>query len=169
MDAVSKILAHDTWATSDGVLEVGPFVLRFRTPVVRASETGNHVHRLIVCWPYADEGDGAMPDGSDVEAMSVFEDSLCDAWEQDALALLAAVLTFDGARQWVFYTRDVSACGERLNLMPQEEEPYPIELTAADDPDWSYLRDQILGTVNWKASQDEWERALADRGGHSDA
>ena len=56
--------------------------------------------------------------------MRVFEDRLCDAWEHDAIAVLTAVLTFDGARQWVFYTADTEQCGSRLNAMPQEQERY---------------------------------------------
>jgi hypothetical protein len=85
-----------------------------------------------------------MPDNFESEAMGEFEDRLCAALEADAHAYLAAVLTFDGARQWVFYTDDVAECGRRLEAMPQNEQPYPIELDAFDDPDWSYLRKQLL-------------------------
>jgi hypothetical protein len=79
--------------------------------------------------------------------MEVFENRLVPALEGDALAALVAVLTFDGARQWVFYTSDVKACGGRLEAMPQERDPYPIELDAFADPEWGYLRDQILAGV----------------------
>jgi hypothetical protein len=44
--------------------------------------------------------------------------------------------------------------------MPQEEEPYPIELTTRDDPDGSYLHDEILKTVDWQQHQCAWEQAL---------
>lgn len=145
------------------MLDTGPFVIRFRTPVVQPGQAGDHRRRLIVCWPYADEDSGAMPSPSDSEAMEVFENRLCDAWERDALAVLAAVLTFDGARQWVFYTGDIEECGERLHAMPQESEPYPIELTTEEDPDWSYLREQILGSVSWESHQAQWERELRAR------
>jgi hypothetical protein len=101
-----------------------------------------------------------MPTQSDSDAMAAFENRLCAALEHDGLAFLAAALTFDGARQWVFYTDDVAECRERLNVMPQETEPYPIELTTAKDSDWQYLREQILGCVNWEPHQAEWERAL---------
>jgi hypothetical protein len=50
----------------------------------------------------------------------------------------------------VFYTRDVRECGKRLEAMPQETEPYPLELTTEDDPEWRYLRDEILKQVPWK-------------------
>jgi hypothetical protein len=103
-----------------------------------------------------------MPDEPTSAAMVSFERRLANAWEDDCLAVLTAVLTFDGARQWVYYTKDVPECGRRLNSMPQEPEPYPIELTAEQDPDWSYLRDQILARVNWQDHQDDWRRALGN-------
>lgn len=95
--------------------------------------------------------------------MDVFETRLRTAWEHDALAMLAATLTFDGACQWVFYTDDVDECHSRLHAMPQERERYPIELTAAEDPDWDYLRDQVLGHFDWEAHQVRWERQMVEQ------
>jgi hypothetical protein len=119
-------------------------MIRYRTPVLQPNETGTFARCLRVLWPYAPEGSGAMPSAADSEQMKVFEDRLCYALEHDVHAALAAVLTFDGARQWVFYTSDVPTCGRRLAAMPQEAERYPIELDAFDDPEWDYLREQVL-------------------------
>jgi hypothetical protein len=99
---------------------------------------------LRVVWIYADEGLGFMPDGTELLRMEQFEDRLCDTWEASGNAILTAVLTLDGAKQFVFYAQDVSQCSELLNRMPQEEQPYPIELDAQNDPDFSYLRNKIV-------------------------
>ena len=164
MDRVSQVLRHDAWAGSDGIRNGIPFIIRFRIPVVLPDEGGSHDQKLAVLWGYADEGSGDMPDESESEAMGTFENRLCSAWENDALAFLAAVLTYDGARQWVFYTRDVAECGRRLHEMPQEQDPYPIELTTEPDPRWEYLHEQILRTVSWREHQETWEKALRDGG-----
>ncbi len=163
MNVVDRLLKPDRWAGASGEREAGPFILRFRTPVLDSTETGDHVNQLLVVWPYADEGAGALPSGEEQERMGVFEDRLCEAWERDGLAALTAVLTFDGARQWVFYASDVETCGIRLNDMPQETEPYPIELTTEPDPGWDYLRKQILALAGWQENQAEWRREFGDR------
>lgn len=160
LNKIEELLAHDSWAASSGERGGAPFVLRFRTPVIAPGDVVSHRSLLQVVWIYADEDSGAMPTDDDSVQMEVFENRLVEAWEHDALAFLAAVLTFDGARQWVFYTHDVATCGQRLDEMPQEEEPYPIELTTRDDPDGSYLRDEILKTVDWQQHQSAWEQAL---------
>ncbi|MEM7261737.1 MAG: DUF695 domain-containing protein [Planctomycetota bacterium] len=160
MSKVLQVLERDMWAGADGEDEAGPFLLRFRTPVIGADETGDHQHNLTVLWPYADEDRLELPEDDVSEAMNLFEDRLCAAWEEDGLAFLAAVLTFDGARQWVFYTRDVEECGKRLEAMSHEEEQYPIELNSTEDPRWEYVREDILGAIGWQEHQADWEAAL---------
>lgn len=140
---VVEALRADKWSVAEVTTESGRALLRYRTPVLAASEADGYVRVLRVLWPYADEGSGEMPDQACSDAMAQFENRLCPALELDAHAYLAAVLTSDGARQWVFYTDDVAECGRRLEAMPQNEEPYPIELDAFDDPDWSYLHNLL--------------------------
>ncbi len=160
MSELLEILKHDSWAGSSSENGSNPFILRWRTPVVEASDVGEYIHLLNIVWPYAEENNHEMPDESISEAMEIFENRLIDAWEHDGNAILTAVLTYDGARQWVFYTKNVNECGERLVNMPQETEPYPIELTTEEDPEASYLRRRILGNINWQDYQSEWEEGL---------
>jgi hypothetical protein len=144
---VSAVLAADKWALAKASAETAPLVLRYRTPILGPDGVDGYHRVLRILWPYAAEDSGAMPATAVSEDMGQFEDRLCDVLEIDAHAFLAAVLTFDGARQWVFYTADVGECGRRLEGMPQNDEPYPIEIDAFDDPTWQYLRTQILKRV----------------------
>lgn len=144
--AVLALLRGDEWTVVEGKASTNPYVLRYRTPVLGPSQVGEFTRLLRCVWAYAPPESGAMPSQAESAAMSVFEQRLCTAWESDGAALLTAVLTFDGARQWVFYTPNAAECGRRLNAMPQEAEPYPIELDASDDPSWSYLREQVIGS-----------------------
>jgi hypothetical protein len=144
---IVELLDGDEWAAVKGKAENGPFVLRYRTPILAPSDTKGYGRVLKIVWAYANENTRAMPTSEESKRMAQFENRFCDAVEQDALAILTAVLTFDGARQWVFYTRDVQECGVRLNEMPQDDEPYPLELTTEQDPQWTYLREEVLRKV----------------------
>ncbi len=145
---VQQLVADDTWTLAEGEADTGPYILRFRQPVLKDPETSGYDRCLRIVWIYADENSGALPDDGDSSAMASFEDRVCEALELDLLGALVAVLTFDGARQWVFYTFDVAECGKRINQMPQDENRYPIELDAFIDPEWSYLRTEILARVD---------------------
>ena len=145
--SVYAVLTADTWALAKASAEAGPLVLRYRTPILGPDGVEGYNRVLRILWPYEAEHSGAMPSTNDSADMEQFEDRLCDVLEIDAHAFLAAVLTFDGARQWVFYTSDIGECGRRLEGMPQNAEPYPIQIDAFDDPTWQYLRTQILKRV----------------------
>lgn len=141
---VRETQLHDQWSMGEIWNDKITGLCRWRTPVLAPPDVNGYDRVLKVVWIYADENTGAMPSYEQSEQMSVFENRLCAAWEHDGHAYLAAVLTFDGARQWVFYTFDVPECGRRLHGMPQEAERYPIELITELDPEWSWLRHQIL-------------------------
>ncbi|WP_299397805.1 DUF695 domain-containing protein [Pelagibius sp.] len=145
---VASLIERDEWKGIAVEKKQGPGLLRWRVPVLQPGDGDSHPTLIQVVWPYAEQGSAAMPSDQLFEELRVFEDRLCAAWEQDALAVLTAVLTFDGAKQWVFYTNDVQACTRRLNEMPQVEQPYPIEVTARPDGTWAFLRDEILRTVD---------------------
>jgi hypothetical protein len=130
--------------------ESGPALIRFRTPVLGGTEVPGYPWMLAVLWAYAEPDTGALPSREAMEEMETFENRICEAFERDAQAVLVAVLTFDGARQWVFYTSDIDECGARLSAMPHEDKPYPIELEAREDPQWLYLREEILAQVDFE-------------------
>ncbi|MDJ0970873.1 MAG: DUF695 domain-containing protein [Kiloniellales bacterium] len=147
-DRIRELVEKDVWALAEAHSAQGPMLKRFRTPILQPVDITSHRRVLRILWIYAEEGTGEMPSSEDSDRMEKFENLTCDALEKDHLAVLTAVVTFDGARQWVWYTSDVPACGQRINEMPQEEERYPIELDAFDDPDWGYLRNTILGSID---------------------
>lgn len=147
------------WAFIAGKVEAGTFTVRFRKPDLWPEDTGIYSHRLTVTWPYAEGGTGAMPDDADDKAMRVFEERLIKAWEHDYTALLTAVVTFDGTRQWIFYARDVDECRKRIGEMQQEVKSYLIELITDEDPAWRYLK-SILFLVPWEGYQEEWQKSL---------
>ena len=150
MNPVLEMMKADQCQLVEITTETGPALIRYRVPVLGGVEVPSHPWRLVILWAYAEDGLGALPSPEAIKEMEIFENRICEAFETDAMAVLVAVLTFDGARQWVFYTSNVEECGERLEAMPQEAEPYPIELEACEDPKWLYLREEILLQVDFE-------------------
>ena len=160
MTMIEKLINYDRWASAEGVWADLPFFLRFRTPILEPSEIGSHIHRVDILWPYAELNTGIPPSHEDSEAMDIFENRLVETLESNVTAVLTAVLIFDGAREWIFYTNDIEECVRLINEMPQDAEPYPIEVTTVKDEKWSFLRDKILGVSDYKKYQEEWRAAF---------
>src|SRR5437879_4321345 len=104
-----ELITADRWALAESAGRAGVALIRFRTPVLHLDQVGGYPRCLRIVWAYADEGSGAHPDAATTDQLQVFENRVVNALENDALAVLTAVLTFDGARQWVFYTADIPA------------------------------------------------------------
>ena len=113
--AVLELLRSDRWALAEVATSIGPGLIRFRTPVLSGRRRPGYGRALKVVWAYAAEGSGALPSDGDSARMSDFEDRLCEVVEHDAQAVLVAILIFDGARQWVFYTDDAREFLVRLD------------------------------------------------------
>lgn len=132
---------------ADGVAREGKFLLRFRAPVLRANETAGYPTRVAVLWRYAAAGKGTLPMADVGETMGAFEDAVCLALEPDGLAVLAAVLTFDGARQWELYARDGGECTERIRAVATAQGAGSIDVVLSDDPEWAHVRGDLIGKL----------------------
>src|SRR5438874_5331996 len=145
MLAIEEILRDDRWSLAEGHFDTGLCLVRFRTEVPSADATGDHTRLISIEWAYAEEGSGELPDEPTQAEMLQFENDLRDSVQKDALAILMAVVTFEGIRQWVFYTRDEPNFMKRLSLIPHHgRERFPIKIGTSDDAEWSYLRNEIL-------------------------
>lgn len=141
---IIEIIAKDKWAVADGTHKNLPLIIRFRNEFHKNKpDISGHPHLIQVIWPYESDASG-MPSENSSKQMEVFENRLVKAVETDGSAVLVAVITKSGTREWVFYSGSVDEFGNRLANMPQEKERYPIEITTEPDPEWSFLYSNIL-------------------------
>lgn len=96
-------------------------------------------HRLNVFWRMTEFSPNGMPELAESDRMRVFEDRLVEATEPDHQTVLSLVVTGKGQREYVFHTRRVDEFLRRLTGMPQESEPYPIEIHRTEDSTWEYV------------------------------
>lgn len=152
MSAIEQFLRDDRWSLGEGHFDTGLALVRFRKGAPAADATGDYTRLISIEWPYAEEGSGELPEEATQAEMLQFENDLRDSVQKDALAILMAVVTFEGVRQWVFYTCDEPAFMERLSMLPhQGRERFPIKIGTSDDPTWAYLREEVFGPMRLDA------------------
>jgi hypothetical protein len=78
-----------------------------------------------------------MPFKEEHERMDALEDALAPSLYEDNLATLALVSTGENLREWTYYVRSEDEFMARLNHALAGEEPFPIEIHTASDPEWS--------------------------------
>ena len=144
--SLETIVKDDRWAVAEGMHNEKPLLIRFRNELQERPDVSAYPKLVKVVWSYSG-GRTGLPDKSTDENMERFENHLVKAVEPVRIGVLVAVVTNDGTRKWVFYVSNVSAFGRALNDMPQEREPYPIQITAEDDPAWSFLYENIISGI----------------------
>ncbi len=151
---VQEAVTRDQWAVAEGEDTDRPLVVRFRSELRQVEDVSGYPQLLLVNWSYEGDEQG-MPKDEDLNGIDDFEDMLTDALEKDFHSALVCVITNEGSRQWVFYTSNVDEAAVRINALPQQATPYPIELLADDDEEWIYFKDNILGECDAAESSEE--------------
>jgi len=130
------------WTIAEGHTGEYPFQVRFRS--IPADLPRSHFpQRLNIFWSMSEPDDRGYPSSEELVRLHAFEDRLVAAVEGDDFSVLCVVLTGRGEREFVFYTPDPQEFVQRLTQMPQEDEPYPIEIHANDDEDWEYYENEV--------------------------
>lgn len=133
----------DTWTFAEGTSRDVPRLIRIRENLNPAAWELALPHVLRITWTMRGTTERGLPSDDETKTLQSFENELVPRVERDARAVLVAVITEAGKRHWYFYLRDVDAFSEELHKMPQQEEPYPIELTIDRDERWALFRELI--------------------------
>jgi hypothetical protein len=141
---IPEIVKKDEWLLATGVSGGRAVLIRFRQGFREASDLTGYPELLEITWTYKDEHASGMPNAEEASESQQFENFLCDFLECDFLAALTSVVITAGTIRWILYTGDVEECSKRIEAIPQKSEPYPINLATDTDPEWKYLREEVL-------------------------
>ena len=99
----------NNWFTSVTEGEGGTMVIVCgRDEIDAFMASGKFGERVEITWPYVRTANG-MPDEAEAKRMEEPQEALQKAMEKDKLSILTGVYTGDGARTWIFYTRNIPA------------------------------------------------------------
>jgi len=126
------------WAVAQGRTDAYSFQVRYRCFPADFPKSDYPV-RLNLFWEMEHPLEDGMASSTDITLMQTFEERLVRTSELRGAAILAAVLTGRGEREFVFHVQDAGDFLPCLNDMPLEARPYPIKIFSSDDLDWEYL------------------------------
>lgn len=134
---VDPVTFEDRWFVAEGSFQDKPVIMRVRGHLKHLVGHWRYPRRMTVKWTIEHEIAAGLPSGGELERMTGFEERLLDALEDDVQAIAIAVVTFDGAREWIFYTSNLDESLDRINRTFANEPPYPIEVIYVEDPSWA--------------------------------
>ena len=98
-------------------------------------ESGKYIYRVDVRWDYNSLPDG-MPEEEDSKIMGEVTDALTEAFKKDKVAVMTGIYTGEGAREWIFYTKNLKIFSIVFNRALEDIQTIPIVIEASEDAGW---------------------------------
>lgn len=113
-----------------------PLIFRIRETAPAFATKATFPKLLAVTWQFDPDTNNGMPLQGTVERMQQFEDLLEPVFANARQAFLTVVVTGNGVREWQWYAKDPDAVMKLVNETLGELDPFPVEFSFQDDPDW---------------------------------
>jgi len=140
MGSVNGIPSDGKWFLAKGKTSM----IRARQDLLPAVLGAGLNERVVVSWQCRNPLSSGLPSNTDYAEIKEFEALIVRFLEEGAL--LAFVLTEEGAVNMNFYTSDTGWFVERINEALEDKPVQPIELSTESDPDWSEYRAMLEAT-----------------------
>jgi hypothetical protein len=126
----------DRWSIATGEDNGKVVIFRIRKQAPTFATKAAFPHMLAVSWQFESPNAQGMPSSEDAERMSELEDLLEAALEGVRQAFLTVIATGNGVREWQWYARDPKRLMEQVNKALGHREPFPVQFSFQEDPDW---------------------------------
>lgn len=136
----------DDSTSGDFLVAVGndagqPVTFRVRNRFPTTLEPAKYTHLIAIFWKYEPINGTGIPAPDLHQAMNEFEDVLTSSLQTPGQAIMTAVVTGTGVREWQWYSRDPDETLALLNAALEGKEIPPVEFAGDPDPTWeSYKR-----------------------------
>ena len=124
-----------------------PVILRIRNQPPPFAEQMSFPHLLAIAWSFDPELANGMPVPEEAGRMAELEDLLERGLEAAQEAFLTVAVTGNGVREWQWYARNPDDAMQLLNKTLGHLDPFPIEISVQDDPEWEGYNGFIRLTV----------------------
>ena len=132
MNALAQVWATATSThQTNGRVIVFRYIKDFRPGFTKTTQPV----RVILAWKY--QSDKGMPALAERQRMDAMEDALEPVLGKDNFATLALVSTGENLREWTYYVKSEGEFMAHLNRALSGKPPFPIEVHADTDPQWT--------------------------------
>ena len=131
------------WTMVEGLVDQVPFSLRHRD-FSSLFPVKVYPYRVSLTWTMTRTSINGLGSRAEIAFMQVFEKVVLDLVEKDRHAILSLVISSKNEREFVFHTKEHNEFLKRLALLPQLDDPFPVQVQSFDDENWLYDKQQFL-------------------------
>lgn len=126
----------DDWTLARGVRDGYPMVLRIANAYLGLGGVPGYENRIIVGTQLREPTASGLPGKSEGDDLEAFELTLCETLESENESLCVLVITNQGFRDFIFYSRDPKAAEQKLIMAKPRLKSHRFQVSVERDVDW---------------------------------
>ena len=127
---------QDEWLVARGERDGFPMIIRMASAYRGTGPLPGYDHHIIVAANLRSPNPAGFPSTKEGDDLQRFEQSLCAAVEVDNETLCVLVITNQGIRDFIFYTRNPDGAKAKLDAALPGLMGFKFEVTIEPDNDW---------------------------------
>jgi hypothetical protein len=124
------------WLLAQGERDGFPMIVRMAAAWTRLAPVPGFDHHVIVSVRYPHPRANGLPSSEDTDVLESIENQLCGLLEADHESHCVLVITNNGLRDFIFYTRAVEGVQRKLETAGRLFQGFPVELVIEPDDQW---------------------------------
>jgi hypothetical protein len=131
----AQSVADDQWTVAQAETNGKPLLIRYRSERPQVVEASAFPFLLSATWTYQ-ANEAGLPASEEIQLMDQFEDAVASALEASQTAYLMVILTGNGERAWLWYTRGEAEAMRQVNQALKGHKQYPVQFSVQEDRGW---------------------------------
>lgn len=138
---------EETWAAGQTVQDGKPMVVRVNVVLHAVGPLPQFPIEVVITARFEEPDARGLPGPAESAALDAFEAFAVQALSKDDLSKFAAVVTYDGMRDYFFYSRSDPVVADRLKAVVDHRGSAMTGASAQEEPEWATLRSFAEGIV----------------------
>lgn len=124
------------WSVANGQNNGRIMIVRSNTGYREFGSLQDYEHQVGIAVPLRQAEATGLPSAAEGAQLDQLEDAICSSLEEKAESLLVAIITTNGMREFVFYTREPERVKQRFDELREKITSHTIQLMIQSDPQW---------------------------------
>jgi hypothetical protein len=126
----------DDWTLGEGERDGFPMILRLDNQFKRRAPLPEYKHHVILSVHLRDPSPNGFPSTEEGDDLDALEENLCKELEAGKESVCVLVVTNNGLRDFIFYTRNAESAHERIKTVIAGGTGFVIEIAIEPDSEW---------------------------------
>jgi hypothetical protein len=134
--SADKLPVPDTWQVAKGKRDGKPMIVRAHAGYRPFKGVIGYEDQLGIAAPLHTPDAAGLPTPFESGELDALENDLCKIFEADMASLLVAVITCNGMREFILYTKDPALAREQFEELKFRSFSHKIHMRLQPDKDW---------------------------------